>query len=346
MKFSIADANTKRLILFCVLFTYLMGFMARVPTYDDVWVGALFSVGMDTFLLLVILGFLWIVMSLKTVEINVRALLMMLVAAAIGTGLLMLVSNGVRLLLPAVSNNYQSRPFIVFVYVGLLFGLYGMAALWMKSQMKAAEAAINAAHAERAAAMSELRRLRMQLDPHFLFNALNTALVEVVHRPKRAVMMLRELSEYLRYSLDMADINFVPVAAELAMVRCFLRVQDMRFGAKLKVRLKAENAVKQRLVPCFMLQPLIENAVKYGIPDDRDGLNITLDVAAIGEDLVVTVTNGGSLSLSDRPRPGTKTGLANLRARLALHFPDRHAFEIKQIGETVCVTCVLTGQPC
>ncbi|WP_315837734.1 sensor histidine kinase [Bradyrhizobium prioriisuperbiae] len=346
MKLPIVDANTRRLILFCILFTYLMGFMARVPTYDDVWVGAAFSLGMDTLLVLLILGFLWIIMSLETDEISVPTLLMMVAAAAAGTGLLLLVGNAARLVVPAVSNSFQSRPFLVFVYVTLLFGLYGMAALWMKSQMKAAQAAVNAADAERAAAMSELRRLRMQLDPHFLFNSLNTALVEVVHRPKRAVLMVRELSEYLRYSLDTADIHFVPVAAELAMVRCFLRVQNIRFGAKLNASLKAENAVKQRLVPCFMLQPLVENAIKYGIPDDRDVLKISLDVTGVGEDLVVTVTNGGSLCLSDRPRQGTKTGLNNLRARLALHYPERHAFEIKQVGETVCATCVLTGQPC
>jgi LytS/YehU family sensor histidine kinase len=138
----------------------------------------------------------------------------------------------------------------------------------------------------------------------------------------------------------------VPVSAELAMIRSFLRVQDIRFGAKLKHTITAHDDAKRRLIPAFLLQPLIENAAKYGIPDDDNILRIDIVVVLRDDDLLITVSNTGELVLSKSGHWGTRTGLSNLKSRLALHYPDRHTFEMAQSGTNVCVTCILRGEPC
>lgn len=240
-------------------------------------------------------------------------------------------------------------PASVIFYYGLLSLSFYLTWVWMigietsAARDLAAQQAQN--DAESRVLQSELRRLRNQIDPHFLFNCLNTAITEVHERPKRATALLRELSAYLRYSLDIADRSLSPMAAEFAALRSFLRVQDVRFGSKLASRVVLDRAARERLVPTLLLQPLIENATKYGIPGDDGVLHVTVDAIAEGEVLTITVTNTGLLQPHPSAQPSTRVGLANLRSRLILHYADRASFSLDQVGDDVVARLVLNGSP-
>jgi two-component system, LytTR family, sensor kinase len=336
---------TRKLAVSCAVFSYFVGLLGRLPLLENKVLAVAYSFALDTIVVVLGVASIRLVMRSRLSDLNVISLGVVLVGAAVGAVLMMGVAWFVRFVAPAFP--HPSTPALtIFLYYGFVFSMWGIAAFWVKTQMRAVEEAVHAANAERAAALSELRRLRMQLDPHFIFNALNTALVEVSQKPARAVRMLRELSSYLRYSLDTADMHLMPIAAELAMIRSFLRVQDIRFGARLKSSVTAEEQTKRRLIPTFLLLPLVENATKYGIPNDDNVLEVDVSVSSDGDATVIKVTNTGELSLA---RPGefsTRTGLSNLRARLALHYPDRHSFDMAQVGDRVSVTCVLQGEPC
>lgn len=240
-------------------------------------------------------------------------------------------------------------PGSVVLYYVLLSLSFCLTWVWMVGIETSAERELAARQAQNEAEsrmlQSELRRLRNQIDPHFLFNCLNTAITEVHDRPKRATALLRELGAYLRYSLDVADRAFSPLAAEFAALRSFLRVQDVRFGSKLAARVVLDRAARERFVPTLVLQPLIENATKYGIPDDTGVLHVVVEAAVDGERLTITVANTGLLQ-PDRPNPqSTRIGIANLRSRLMLHYADRASFDLFQDGENVVAKLILNGSP-
>ena len=206
-------------------------------------------------------------------------------------------------------------------------------------------------HAMRAEAevlRAELEELRLQLDPHFLFNALNGVAEEIPEHPTAALAMLRDLTAYLRHSLDGINQTVVTVEAELGGLSAYLRVQQARFGDRLRVVLEAEPAARERRIASFLLQPLVENAVKHGKRDN--GLEVGVDIRLSGQALHVVIENTGSLepnARTRRRRPGI--GLENVRRRLALHYPGRHQFSLREQGgpePKVVATLVLEGEPC
>src|SRR6201995_2243283 len=135
--------------------------------------------------------------------------------------------------------------------------------------------------AEAEALRAELQRLRLQLDPHFLFNALNGVAEEIPEHPTAALTMLRDLTVYLRHSLDGINQTVVTVEAELGGLSAYLRVQQARFGDRLRVSLQAQPAARERRIASSLLQPLVENAVKHGRRDN--GLALSVDVRAAGD---------------------------------------------------------------
>jgi len=276
----------------------------------------------------------------------------MLLAAVFGIAYSAFMRFGLSVMLVAIVPPpvHPFAPASVLFYYGLLSLSFYLAWVWMVGLETSTARELAAQQAENDAAnrvlQSELRRLRNQIDPHFLFNCLNTAITEVHERPKRATALLRELSAYLRYSLDIADRSLSPLAAEFAALRSFLRVQDVRFGSRLASRVVLDRAARERLVPTLLLQPLIENATKYGIPGDDGVLHVTVEAVAEGEVLTITVTNTGLLQPSQpSAHPSTRVGLANLRSRLILHYADRASFSLDQVGEDVVARLVLNGSP-
>src|SRR5437868_4953928 len=164
---------------------------------------------------------------------------------------------------------------------------------WIHAELAEQAEHRHAMRAEAEALRAELEELRLQLDPHFLFNALNGVAEEIPDHPTAALAMLRDLTAYLRHSLDGINQTVVTVEAELGGLSAYLRVQQARFGDRLKVALEAEPAARECRIASFLLQPLVENAVKHGKRDD--GLDVGVDVRLVGRTLHIVIENTGSL---------------------------------------------------
>lgn len=188
----------------------------------------------------------------------------------------------------------------------------------------------------------ELDLLRAQLDPHFLFNSLNNVASEIPTNPEGAEEMIHELSDYLRYSLDNRHQLVTPLATELDALIAYLRIEQARFGERMEASVEAEVDARQRLVPSFLLQPLIENAVKHGLKAERCVIRLTATNEAAT--LKILVSNPGRLPESLEVVEGV--GLETLRRRLALHYPGRSEFELSQMDGVVSAELTLEGEPC
>jgi two-component system, LytTR family, sensor kinase len=216
---------------------------------------------------------------------------------------------------------------------------------WIHAERAKQEEHRHAIRAEAEALRLELEELRLQLDPHFLFNALNGVAEEIPERPQAALSMLRDLTGYFRHSLDGINQTVVTVDAEVGGLTAYLGVQKARFGDRLRTHVHVEHAAGERHIASFLLQPLVENAVKHGRRDN--GLDVHVDIRTAGDVLHVTIENTGTLGESAatrRRRPGI--GLANVRRRLDLHYPGRHAFALAERDGKVAATLRLEGEPC
>lgn len=237
--------------------------------------------------------------------------------------------------------------------VHYFFALAGwsLAYFWIQAEVAERSEHRRAIVAEAEALRAELEELRLQLDPHFLFNALNGVAEEIPEHPTAALAMLRDLTAYLRHSLDGIDHTVVTVKAEIGGLTAYLGVQKARFGDRLRTQIALEPAAASRRIASFLLQPLVENAVKHGRREH--GLDLLVGIRVAGDALHVTVENNGTLVSAGRGshRRRSGIGLENVRRRLALHYPDRHSFDLREVSETpdrkkVVATLILGGEPC
>jgi hypothetical protein len=187
------------------------------------------------------------------------------------------------------------------------------------------------------ASESRWQMLRYQVNPHFLFNALNSIRALVDEDPGRARNMITELADFFRYSLLETQARDVPLGDELRAIQSYLTIQRIRFEDRLRVTVEVEPRAEQVRLPGFLIHPLVENAVKHGLDARKGPVELRIRAALVGEVLDVEVANTGVL----RSAPlhpvggqggvqGTGTGLANIRERLAHAFPGRHRFELRE----------------
>lgn len=145
---------------------------------------------------------------------------------------------------------------------------------------------------ERMLAHAEIRRLQAQINPHFLFNSLNTITSFCRTSPEKARNLLQDLSSYLRKSLD-ASKGFVPLSEELDQIRCYLAIEQARFGERVRVEFDVEDGCETWPIPPLIIQPLVENSVRHGILAQEDGGEISVRVFKEGSHLRVAVQDDG-----------------------------------------------------
>lgn len=180
---------------------------------------------------------------------------------------------------------------------------------------------IREAHLESELAQAQLHALRMQLNPHFLFNALSAVAALTRQDPARARRVLVDLGELLRLALDTTE-EEVPLRDELVFVDRYLRIEQVRMGGRLRVHVRVDPDTLDALVPPLLLQPLLENAIKHGVAPLEEGGNVDLASIREADELVVTVRDTGR-GLSAGACSGRGIGLENVRRRLdRLHGPD------------------------
>jgi hypothetical protein len=183
------------------------------------------------------------------------------------------------------------------------------------------------------AQQAQLQMLRYQLNPHFLFNALNSIRAMILREPERARQIVTELSEFLRYSLNGRGPEST-LGEEMQAIENYLAIQRIRFEEKLVVTLRLDPALHAFVLPCFLVHPLVENAVKYGMETSEPPLRLEIEVAARGPDVAIRVSNTGRLvpaaAGTAAVRNGTGTGLKNVAQRLELAFAGRHTFSMTE----------------
>ena len=198
-----------------------------------------------------------------------------------------------------------------------------------------------ALRAEAAARDARLRMLAYQLNPHFLFNTLNSIRALINEDRERAREMVTALSGYLRYALVERPLHVALLEEEVASVRGYLAIEQVRFEERLDARMEIDAAALRCEVPAFLLNPLVENAVKHGAAGTADApLVLRVEARLVQPDrLRLVVENTGGWNGSDG-RPGG-IGLANVRARLEALHPAEHRIDIEEGGGRVRVTVEL-----
>jgi len=186
---------------------------------------------------------------------------------------------------------------------------------------------------------AQLQMLRYQLNPHFLFNSLNSIRALIAEDKKNAKAMITELSEFLRYSLISKNYSEVPLMNEIEAVRHYFAVEKVRYEEKLDVAFDIDPLAEDYPIISFIIHPLAENAIKYGMRTSTMPLRIQINAEVHNSALSIEVCNTGKwvepVIENDNNRFGTGTGLANVRRRLENAYPNSHRFDIYKDEERV-----------
>ena len=229
--------------------------------------------------------------------------------------------------------------------VGLLYlwtFCLALTLLWAAGIGSAAERArLQASLLEAGKQRAEAAALRLQLNPHFLFNTLNSiSSLVTLDRKQEAETMMEQLADFLRASLETDPMADVPLARELDTIDAYLGIETARFGERLEIEMHVAEGVSDAMVPNFILQPLVENAIKHGVARQRGPASIRISAEAGAGELVLSVINesGGDANSEtgrgegEPRRESTGIGLANIRQRLAIDYGDRGRLETRELA--------------
>jgi LytS/YehU family sensor histidine kinase len=231
--------------------------------------------------------------------------------------------TGTKVLREFVGWVFTTLPFGVGVYFALI-GIEHSLFYFAQARERETQAARLAAQL----AEARLGALRMQLNPHFLFNSLNAITVLVRDQnTATASRMLELLSDVLRQVLRVEETHETTLAEELDFLERYLAIEQVRFSDRLRPRIEIDPAIAGAAVPRFLLQPLVENALRHGIARRADAGALSVGAHREDADLVLTVRDDGPGLTSGAPAPGG-VGLANTRARLAALYGERGSLEI------------------
>jgi two-component system LytT family sensor kinase len=189
---------------------------------------------------------------------------------------------------------------------------------------------------EHQASNAQLAMLRYQLHPHFLFNTLNSiSTLVLLKQTEQANAMLSRLSSFLRYTLINEPTAQVTIAQEVETLKLYLEIEKMRFEARLRPRFEIDPAASRARLPSLLLQPLVENAIKYAVTPQEEGADIDVAARRMGDRVVITVTDTGPGSEDHwvKAQQSTGVGLANIRDRLSQAYGAEHRFETESNNE-------------
>lgn len=186
---------------------------------------------------------------------------------------------------------------------------------------------------------AELRALKAQIDPHFLFNSLNSISALCGARPDDARAMTELLAEFLRSSLRLGGLERVSLHEELDLVRSYLSIEKVRFGDRLRIEETVDEQTRDDRLPPLILQPLVENAVRHGIASRVDGGVVSLTAKRLDSRVRLVVEN--DYDPDGLPRRGAGIGLENVRERLATSFDGKASMTVSREGERFRVELML-----
>ncbi len=197
---------------------------------------------------------------------------------------------------------------------------------------------IKAARMDTQLSMAQMQSLRMQLNPHFLFNTLN-AISSLMHTDVAAAdCMLEQLSSLLRMTLQRGETQMIPLYEEMEFVGLYMEMQKRRFADRVTQTVQVDPGLMDALVPAMILQPLVENAYKHGIAKTTSRGVLAITIQRKQADVFVQVCNSGSCPPSGSHSSVGGVGLSNVRRRLELHFGNRQSLNVTSVDSVVTVS--------
>ena len=208
---------------------------------------------------------------------------------------------------------------IRFSIAFLLLGCVTMISMLWYNQQEQKEKDERKTDAEKLAKEAELFKLRQQLQPHFLFNSLNSINALIGSRPQEARKMVQQLSDFLRGTIKKEDTQWVTLQEELQYLQLYLDIEKVRFGNRLATEIEVDENIYNMKLPTLLLQPIVENAIKFGLYDTTGDTVIKLYAAKDENNLVIKVLNPFDPETSS-PKQGIGFGLKSIQRRLYLLF--------------------------
>jgi two-component system, LytTR family, sensor kinase len=264
------------------------------------------------------------------------------------SGLILLLCKGI--LVPALghlvvdyplffSRSWPVRFDIIFLQIGCMTIL---SVLWYSSQEEQ-ENRQRRSDAEKLSREAELFKLRQQLAPHFLFNSLNSISALIGSRPEQARKMIQQLSDFLRGNLKKEEQQWITLAEELQYLELYLEIEKVRFGHRLSAQIDYDEDSLRARLPAMLLQPIVENAIKFGLYDTTGDVTISIRACKEAGNVVISVQNPFDPETT-RPRHGTGFGLSSIRRRLYLLFARTDLLETRVEMENLFITVVKIPQ--
>ena len=253
----------------------------------------------------------------------------LVVTGAISIALWVVITKFVMLLILPEQNNYQAYwdatfPYRigtgVFIYGIIILSYFLFLSLTNLSEKNAKEARLESLIKE-----TELKMLRSQINPHFLFNSLNSISSLTLTDPEKARNMVVKLSEFMRYALSRKDEQPVSLQSELENLRLYLDIEKVRFEDKLTTEENIENECLDIKIPVMLLQPLYENAVKHGVYESTESVKIITLAKIVNGYLEISISNNYESVQSSAK--GTGTGLMNVTRRLELYYGNKSSLK-------------------
>jgi two-component system, LytTR family, sensor kinase len=297
-----------------VLFNYLFEFISLIP-----------------FIFILIISFRWTIIRKQTF------LLCFLIGAyAICFPTLVLFLNSwLAVICGFKVQNPFSFDLIVKYTPGISLVVFFLSATYFLTHLilQAGKQRETAHKAETLAKDVQLKMLRYQINPHFLFNVLNSIYTLIDENTEKAKKLVIDMSEYYRYTLNKQQLT-VTIEKEVESILRYLEIQKIRFEEEFEYEISVDETVKSILVPSFIIHLLIENAVKYGTKTMKQKLIIRLSAGLVNNRLLIRVANTGKLvpvtPSSENNSNGTSNGIENLKYRLALYYNDQYTFSLKE----------------
>ena len=233
-------------------------------------------------------------------------------------------------------DDYWNKTFPYRVGTGaFIYGLVIMTYYLIESTMRLAEKRAKEAQLESLVKETELRMLRSQINPHFLFNSLNSVSSLTITDPDKARAMVIKLSEFMRYALSRKDEKPVTLQSELDNLRLYLDIEMVRFGDRLSVDENIDPQCLNAMLPVMILQPLYENAIKHGVYESTKKVTIKTTVSYSEGFIEISIFN--TFDPEATPVKGTGTGLSNVTRRLELLYGSRALLKTEKLEDSFTV---------
>lgn len=249
----------------------------------------------------------------KRIPFVLLATLLLAFASAVGSEyIIQMVTEGPW----TYMKNFQAQRVVFSILMSLLM----LSLAWLQASRKnTTEEEQRKQAVDKLAREAELASLRQQLQPHFLFNSLNSINALIGTQPEKARMMVQQLSDFLRGTVKKDDSQLVPLFEELQQLRLYLDIEKVRFGHRLATEIDNDNASLSAKLPPLLMQPVVENAIKFGLYDTVGDTIIKVKTFMDGKQLVIEVENPFDIATAT-PRQGTGFGLSSLQRRLYLLY--------------------------